>query len=151
MALIRNNFPSLPTTFSRFFDDVFTRDVFDWGNSNFSQTNTTLPAVNIVENNNEFLVEMAAPGMDKKDFRIELENEMLKISSEKEMNNEVKDDERYTRREFSYQSFTRSFHLPKTVVDESKIQARYEDGVLRIMIPKKEEAKVLPPRKIEVK
>ncbi|MCB0629010.1 MAG: Hsp20 family protein [Saprospiraceae bacterium] len=151
MALIRNNFPSLPTTFSRFFDDVFTRDVFDWGNGNFSQTNTTLPAVNIVENNNEFLVEMAAPGMNKKDFRIELENEMLKISSEKEMKNEVKDDERYTRREFSYQAFTRSFHLPKTVVDEAKIQARYEDGVLRIMIPKKEEAKVLPPRKIEVK
>jgi HSP20 family protein len=152
MARIRNNFPSLPTTFSRFFDDVFTRDVFDWGNNNFSQTNTTLPAVNIVENKDEFLVEMAAPGMDKKDFRIELENDMLKISSEKEMKNEVqKEDERYTRREFSYQSFTRTFHLPKTVVDESKINAKYEDGVLRIMIPKREEAKTLPPRQIEVK
>lgn len=146
MALIKSNFPTLP----RLFDDFFTRDVFDWGNSNFSTTNTTLPAVNIVENNEAFLVEMAAPGMNKKDFTIELDNEMLKISSVKETKNEMKDDERYTRREFSYQSFQRTFHLPKTVVDESRIEAKYQDGVLRIMIPKREEAKALPPRQIKV-
>ncbi len=146
MTLIRSNFPTLP----RLFDDFFTKDVFDWGNSNFSNTNTTLPAVNIVENNDAFLVEMAAPGMNKKDFNIELENEVLKISSHKEMKNETKEDERYTRREFSYQSFQRTFHLPKSVVDASKIEAKYQDGVLRIMIPKKEEAKALPPRQIKV-
>lgn len=147
MTLIRSNFPTLP----RLFDDFFTKDLFDWGNSNFSNTNTTLPAVNIVENNDAFLVEMAAPGMNKKDFNIELENEVLKISSHKEMENETKEDERYTRREFSYQSFQRTFHLPKSVVDANKIEAKYEDGVLRIMIPKKEEAKALPPRQIKVK
>lgn len=146
MTLIKGNFPTLP----RLFDDFLTKDLFDWGNSNFSNTNTTLPAVNIVENNDAFLVEMAAPGMHKEDFTIELENEMLKISSYRENKNDTKEGERYTRREFSYQSFQRSFHLPKTVVDDSKIQAKYQDGVLRIMIPKKEEAKALPPRQIKV-
>jgi HSP20 family protein len=146
MTLIKSNFP----TFPRLFDDFFTKDLFDWGNSNFSNTNTTLPAVNIAENNEAFLVEMAAPGMRKEDFTIELENEVLKISSYKENNQDTKEGERYTRREFSYQSFQRTFHLPKTVVDDSKIQAKYQDGVLRIMIPKKEEAKALPPRQIKV-
>ncbi|PHN03552.1 Hsp20/alpha crystallin family protein [Flavilitoribacter nigricans] len=146
MTLIKSNFPTLP----RLFDDFFTRDVFDWGNSNFSNTNTTLPAVNIVENNEGFLVEMAAPGMKKEDFTIELENEVLKITSHRETEQENKEDERYTRREFSYQSFQRTFHLPKTVVDDSRIEAKYEDGLLRIMIPKREEAKVLPPRQIQV-
>jgi HSP20 family protein len=147
MSLIRSNFSTLP----RLFDDFLTKDIFDWGNGNFSNTNTTLPAVNIVENNDAFLVEMAAPGMNKKDFNIELENEVLKISSHRETKNETKEDERYTRREFSYQSFQRTFRLPKTVVDDSKIEAKYQDGVLRIMIPKKEEAKALPPRQIQVK
>lgn len=146
MTLIRSNFPTLP----RIFDDFLTRDVFDWGTNNYSITNTTLPAVNILENNDAFLVEMAAPGMNKKDFTIELDNEMLKISSEKEVKYEPKEDERYNRREFSYQAFQRTFHLPKTVVDESKIEAKYEDGVLRVMIPKREEAKALPPRQIKV-
>lgn len=147
MTLIRSNFPTLP----RLFDDFFTKDVFDWGNSNFSNTNTTLPAVNIVENNDAFLVEMAAPGMNKKDFSIELKNEVLKISSQRETRHQSNDEERYTRREFSYQSFQRTFHLPKSVVDDAKIEAKYQDGVLRILIPKKEEAKALPPRQIQVK
>jgi HSP20 family protein len=139
-------FPSFP----RLFDDFFTRDLADWSNGNFSSTNTTLPSVNILENNDGFLVEMAAPGMKKEDFRIELDNEYLKISSEKQSENEIKDGERYTRREFSYQSFERSFHLPKSVVDTGKINAKYENGLLRIMIPKREEAKALPPRQIAV-
>jgi HSP20 family protein len=62
----------------------------------------------------------------------------------------MKDNERYTRHEFSYQAFERSFHLPKTVVDESKIKAEYNNGILRVLIPKKEEAKALPPRTIVV-
>ncbi|HQU59034.1 MAG TPA: Hsp20/alpha crystallin family protein, partial [Saprospiraceae bacterium] len=113
-------------------------------------TDTTIPAVNIIESNDGFTVEMAAPGMNKKDFQIELENEILKISSQKEVKQEIKEDDRYTRREFSYQSFQRTFHLPKSVVDDSKIKAKYEDGVLRVMIPKREEAKKLPPRKIAI-
>lgn len=130
------------------FDDFFTRDLFDWGFKNHSTTNTTLPSVNIVESNDGFTVRMAAPGMRKKDFNIELDNEILTISSHREDSNKLKDDEHYSRMEFSYQSFRRSFHLPKSVVDDRKIVAKYEDGILNILIPKKEEAKTLPPRQI---
>lgn len=148
MTLIKKNsfLPTLP----QFFDDFFTRDVYDWGFQNNSTTNTTLPTVNIVENNDAFTVEMAAPGMEKKDFHIELNNEILTISSQREDKNEMREGDRYTRREFSYQSFVRSFHLPKSVVDESKIVAKYENGMLRVSIPKKEEAKTLPPRRIAI-
>ncbi len=139
-------FPTLP----RLFDDFFTRDLNDWSNNHFSSTNTTLPSVNIRESNDGFLVEMAAPGMKKGDFKIELDNEYLKISSEKQTEQETNDTQRYTRREFSYQSFVRSFHLPKSVVDTNKINARYENGILQVLIPKREEAKALPPRQIQV-
>jgi len=149
MTLIKKNasiLPSVPT----FFDDFFTKDLFDWAFSNSSSTGTTVPAVNIVETNDNFVVEMAAPGMNKKDFQIELDNEILTISSEKKTENDLKEGDRFTRREFSYQSFRRSFHLPKSVVDDSKIKAKYENGVLRVVIWKKEEAKALPPRKIAI-
>jgi HSP20 family protein len=149
MTLTKSNLPVLPT-FPRLFDDFFTRDIFDWGSRNFSLTNTTIPAVNILETSDGFKVEMAAPGMDKKDFQIELNNELLTISSKREWQEEVQEGQNYTRREFSYQSFQRSFHLPKSVVDESKIKAVYENGVLRVLIPKKEEAKTLPPRTIDI-
>jgi len=149
MTLTKIDAPIAPR-FPRLFDDFLTRDLFDWGFKNNSITNTTIPAVNIVENNEGFTVEMAAPGMSKQDFSVELNNELLTISSQKETQNELQSDERYTRREFSYQSFQRSFHLPKSVVDESKIKAKYEDGVLRVLIPKKEEAKALPPRTINI-
>jgi HSP20 family protein len=148
MTLIRSN-SFLPTVPS-FFDDFFTRDLFDWGTKNNSLTNTTLPSVNIIENNDAFMVEMAAPGMEKKDFAIELENDMLTISSVKEMENELKEGDHYTRKEFSYQSFKRTFHLPKSVVEISKINAKYDNGILSVLIPKKEEAKALPPRKIKI-
>ncbi len=83
MTLTKSSLPVLPT-FPRLFDDFFTKDFFDWGARHFSLTNTTVPAVNIVESNDSFSVEMAAPGMDKKDFQIELNNEILTISSKKE-------------------------------------------------------------------
>lgn len=143
------NLPIL-STLPRFFDDFFTRDFFDGSMRNFSLTNTTIPAVNIVETHESFVVEMAAPGMEKQDFQVELNNEILTISSKKEVYNELKENERYSRREFSYQSFQRSFHLPKSVVDESKIKATYQEGILRVLIPKKEEAKTLPPRLIAI-
>lgn len=132
-----------------FFD--LTRDWLDWNNSNFSTTSSSIPAVNIRETNDSFEVEMAAPGMTKKDFRIELDNNLLTISSEKKQENEHKEGDRYTKREFCYQSFQRSFSLPKEVVDGEKIQAKYEDGVLRLSIPKKEEAKPRPPKQIEIR
>lgn len=150
MKLMRSN-SSRQSNLPQWFDDFFTRDLFDWGLQNYSSVNTTLPAVNVRETNDEFYVEMAAPGMKKDDFHIELDNEMLTISSESRHENEEKDGERITRREFSYQSFKRTFHLPKSVVDDDKINAKYENGILRVVIPKREEAKAKAPRKIAVK
>ncbi len=137
-----NNHPSV---FDRFFDN----DMLDWNNRHFSDTNTTLPSVNIKENTDEYIVEVAAPGFEKKDFNIEVENDTLIISSEKKINNEEKEDERVTKREFSYQSFTRSFALP-VLVEREKIKAKYDNGILNILIPKKEEAKPKPPKRIEI-
>jgi HSP20 family protein len=143
----RNFFPS----FSRFWDDddLFNRNMSNWGLSNYSDT--TLPAVNIRETKDSYEVEMAAPGMKKEDFKIELDRNILTISSEKsEEHEEQGEEEKYSRKEFSYQSFQRSFNLPKEVVDEDKIEARYREGVLHLTIPKREEAKQKPPRKIEI-
>ena len=149
MSIVKRNgeyFPTIPGLFN----DVFSRDLWNWGLSNNSTTNTSIPAVNIKETNDAFEVEMAAPGMKKEDFRIELDNNMLLISSEKE--NQLEGDEAsgYTRKEFSYQSFQRSFQLPKEVVDAEKIEARYENGLLHLVIPKKEEARQRPPRMIKI-
>lgn len=132
------------------FDDFLSKDLWNWGLANHSGTNTTLPAVNIRETAENFVVEMAAPGMKKEDFRIELEGTELRISSERRGENELKGGERYIRREFSYQSFYRSFTLSKEVVDVDHINAKYENGVLHLLIPKKEEVKQKPPRMIEI-
>lgn len=130
-------------------DDFFNKDVFNWG-SNFTNTGNSMPAVNIKETPENFVVEMAAPGMSKKDFKIELDGFALTISSEKQEEHEDKDGESYNRKEFSYQSFYRTFHLPKEVVDADKIQAKYENGLLRLEIPKREEAKQKPARLIDI-
>lgn len=132
------------------FDDFFNRDIFNWGLSNFSNTNTTIPGVNIKETPENFEVEVAAPGMSKKDFKIELDGNSLTISSEKSNTQEQREDEKYTRREFSYQSFYRTFNLPKEVVDLDNIEAKYENGLLHLLIPKKEEAKQKPPKLIQI-
>jgi HSP20 family protein len=149
MTLLKRN-GSLLNPMPMLFDDFINRDLFNWGNLNFSDTNTTIPAVNIKETAEHYEVEVAAPGMTKKDFKVELDGNTLSISSEKSNQNGVKDDGRYFRREFSYQSFQRSFTLQKDVVDIDKIEARYENGLLQLLIPKKEEAKVKPPRLIEI-
>jgi HSP20 family protein len=88
--------------------------------------------------------------MTKKDFKIELDGNFLTITSEKNMEQEQKEGERYTRKEFSYQSFQRTFNLPKQVVDEDKIEAKYENGILYLVIPKKEQAKEKPARVIQI-
>lgn len=148
MSVIKRNGNSLPA-FPSLFDDFFSREFFNWGNSNFSSTSTTVPAVNIKESAEEFKVEVAAPGMDKKDFVITLDGNQLTISSAKQ-SEETKKEEIYTRREFSYQSFTRTFQLPKDVVDSEKIMATYENGLLNLTIPKKEEAKQKGPKQIAI-
>ena len=137
--------PSLPSLI----DNLFSRDMMDWSNFNFSPTNTTLPAVNIRETKDDFLIEVAAPGLDKKDFRVNLESNQLVISSEH--NEEKKSDEdNYTRREFSYQSFQRSFTVDERQVEGDKISAKYNDGILCITLPKREEVKPKPPREIKI-
>ena len=108
-----------------------------------------MPSVNIREAADKFEVEVAAPGMDKKDFKITLDGNLLTISSSKQQSSEETDD-RYTRKEFSYQSFQRSFELPRDVVDQDKINARYENGLLHLSIPKKEGAKQKEPKMIEI-
>ena len=145
---IRNGslFNSLPLLF----DDFLNRDLFTMGNSSFSDTNTTVPAVNIKETPDRYEVEVAAPGMQKEDFKVELDGNVLTISSEKSNQSQEREDERFYRREFSYQSFQRTFNLKKEVVDSDKIEARYEHGVLQLMIPKKEEARHKPPRLIQI-
>ncbi|MGA0558507.1 Hsp20/alpha crystallin family protein [Larkinella sp. VNQ87] len=148
MSLIKRN-GNLHPAFPALFDDFFGRDLFNWNNSNFSSTQTTIPSVNIRETTEAFEVEMAAPGMEKQDFRIELTGNQLTISSVKQ-HNEEKQTGNYTRREFSYQSFQRNFELPKDVVDADGIQARYENGLLHLTIPKKEEARQKAPRRIEI-
>ncbi len=136
-----NSFPSL---FDRFFDD----DMMDWSNSNYSTTNTTLPRVNIKETKDDYVIEVAAPGMKKDDFKINYDNGKLSISSEVESKSNP--DVRYTRHEFSYQSFKRTFDVPRELVDAEKISAKYEDGILCMTLPKREEIKPKPAKQISI-
>jgi HSP20 family protein len=149
-SLVKSNgslFPSIPSLF----DDFLMRDWFDWSLGNWRMAGSTLPAVNIIETNDDFRIEVAAPGMKREDFKVELDNNTLVISSEREEKSEEKDQHgNYTRREFSYQSFQRSFALPENMVDGEKISAKYKDGILYITVPKREEAKLKPARQIAV-
>lgn len=147
MSIMKRNdmFPDMP-----FFNDFFSRDLWNWGLKNNSTTNTTIPAVNIRETAESFDVEVAAPGMKKEDFKVELDGNLLTIRSERQNRQEKKDGEKYSRQEFSYQSFQRSFDLPTNVVDAEHIEAKYENGLLHLVIPKREEAKQRPPRMIEI-
>lgn len=150
MNLIKRNGNSM-NQWPLLFDDFFNRDFSNWGLSNYSDTNTTVPGVNIKETKDNFDVEVAAPGMNKKDFKIQLDGNLLTICSEKtDRKEENNEDEKYSRKEFSYQSFERSFMLPKDVVDADKIEAKYENGLLHLVIPKKEEAKQKPPKQIQI-
>ena len=149
MTLIKRN-PNTPA-FVNLFDDFFAKDMFNWNDKNFAEFGNTLPSVNVKENNQNFDIELAVPGMKKDDFKISLDRNILTISSETKTEHEQKDENgKYTRREFNYSSFSRSFTLPSQMVDAEKIEANYTDGILKIMIPKKvkEEASV---KTIEIK
>lgn len=149
MTLIKRN-ENYPT-WSNFFNEFLNHDWADWTHNNFSDPNTTLPSVNIKETEDLFEVEMAVPGMTKDDFKVELNNNFLTISAEKKSETEEKGKkgERYTRKEFSYRSFSRSFTLPD-VVESDKIEAKYDNGILSLQIPKREEAKPKPVKRIEI-
>lgn len=146
------SFSSLPSLIDQVFnDDPF----FNWS-SNLRRAftpdmlGTALPAVNIRETGEEFIIEVAAPGMNKRDFKIECNNQLLQISykrtGEKKEGSEGSD---YLRMEYNFESFNRSFQLPETVNTE-KVDAKYEDGILRVNIAKKEEARKKPVREISI-
>ncbi|MBP6588251.1 MAG: Hsp20/alpha crystallin family protein [Flavobacterium sp.] len=121
-----------------FFDDFITKDLFDWTDKNFASLGSNLPSVNLKETDTNIEIELAAPGMKKEDFKVEIENDMLMISSEKEEEKEeVGKKDNYIRKEFNYQSFCRTFSLPETA-NENKIEANYKDGILHVVIEKKE-------------
>jgi HSP20 family protein len=154
MRTNRNLIPSIPSLLN----DFFTDDWLDSSLANWRTSGASLPAVNVRETNNDFHIEVAAPGMKRDDFKVELDNNVLTISShheetrEQEGQNDGKNnnDGTYSRREFSYQSFQRSFSLPEAKVEGDKIAARYVDGILHITVPKREEAKVKPAKQIKV-
>ena len=137
-------FPNLFSDFFKPWSEWFDSDGF------FNGRTMNVPAVNIAENKNDYTVSLAAPGMKKEDFKIEVDGSMLTISSEKE-ESAAENEARYTRKEYSYSSFSRSFTLPEHVNKDS-ITAGYNDGVLSLTLPKKEEVKKISgSRQIAVK
>jgi HSP20 family protein len=126
-----------------YWDDFFNDRVFS-GMSRFNRT----PSVNIVEDEKEFRIEMAVPGMTRDSFKIDLENDILTISSEKREEKEEKD-HRYMRREFGFGTFNRSFRVPETI-DQDRIGARHHEGILVISLPKQEEVIQKAARQIEI-
>lgn len=146
MNLIKRNEDQwLPSVF----DDLFKNDWLG-GTSQMGNIGTRIPAVNIEETEENFMVNVAAPGKSKEQFNIELDNNVLTISAEESNERETNNaDKKFTRKEFSYSNFRRSFSLPETVANE-KISAIYKDGVLEINLPKKEEAKQQAKRLIEI-
>ena len=140
MSIVKRNNLLFPSLMNEFFRP-------DWFGG-METLNTTLPAVNIKENEKDFELELAIPGFKKEDFNIEVDENILTISSEVTSENESKESN-YTKREFSYTSFKRAFTLPETV-DEDNINANYESGILRLTLPKRKEALPKPKRLIEI-
>ncbi|HIX53850.1 MAG TPA: Hsp20/alpha crystallin family protein [Candidatus Sphingobacterium stercoripullorum] len=132
-------FPIVNSVFDNFFNDSFLSD----------KLVSRVPAVNIAENDESYTIEMAAPGLEKNDFQINVDKEGLTISAEKEIEKNVAENKFYNKKEYSYNSFSRSFSLPDAV-DHSKIDAIYENGVLKLTIGKKEES-IISKRLIEVR
>jgi HSP20 family protein len=130
--------PSFFTDFDRMFDEFLKGEA----------TPRNQPAANVIETGDGFHLQLATPGLGKEDLNLKVEKEILSIFAE--IKNEAVEGEKVRRREFNYSTFKRSFHLPETV-DASRITASYEQGILNVFIPKKEEAKELPPRNIEIK
>ena len=138
--LMKRHSNYLPTLVSDFWgEDLFPSSEQDW---------SLTPAVNIIEGTQDFKVEVAAPGLHKEDFKVHVEKNILEISSEKK-DEQVTEDKKYLRKEFSYSEFRRTFSLPSSV-DVEKIKAEHKNGVLTVEIPKRDEAKVNPRKQIAV-
>ena len=139
-------FPEFPSLF----DDVFTRDLFGMPSRRLLNTNT-IPSVNVKETDDAYELEMAVPGMEKKDFKIELQHGRLVISAQRESSNEEKNEKnQFSRKEFSYESFSRSFSIPENMVDTEAIKANYQNGILNIVVPKKEKSSLDTIKEIKI-
>lgn len=133
MSLVKNNNQKFPSLFSELLDyDKF------FGNDFFKGFENNFPAANVIEGDKSYKIELAIPGFKKEDIKVNVENEVLTISAETKSEKDDKN-EKYTRKEFSYNSFSRSFQLPKSANSE-KVDAKYEDGLLKLEVAKKEEA-----------
>jgi len=141
----RRPVPTFVNVLDSFFNDDFLKKV----DEGLTVWNGTQPAVNVIEDADAFHVQVAAPGYEKADFQVKVDDNVLTISTEQKEENETKEEVNFKRREFKYTSFERTFNLPDTV-DSTKIEASYNNGILNISIPKKEEAKPLPARTIEI-
>jgi HSP20 family protein len=141
MNLIRKQPPFFPSLIDDFINT-------DW-NLKVPSFSSTVPAVNIKELDSQFEIELAVPGMNKDDFEIEVEDGVLSISSTQE-EEQVNEKGKFTRREFSYSSFRRSFSLPDSV-DPTKIDATYKEGVLLVLLPKHKEAQPQPKKLIKIR
>ena len=124
-----------PSNLGEFLDDLFNTSIGDIVGTDFVMSR---PSVNIKESETDYLIEVAAPGLNKEDFNIVMEKDQLKISVEKEDAKEESEDGKYKRREFNYSNFKRRFTVPESV-DVNRIKAKYENGVLKVMLSKKEE------------
>lgn len=140
MNLIRKQAPFFPSLIDDFINQ-------DWNLK--TPSSTTLPAVNIKDLEAQFEIELAVPGIKKSDFEIEVEDGLLSISSSLE-EEQVTEKGKFTRREFSYNSFKRTFTIPDSV-DPSNIEAQYSDGVLQLRLPKRKEALPQPKKLIKIR
>lgn len=147
LVLRRNN--AWTSDVPSLFNNLFGNRYLSWENDNFY--NSTKPDVNIKENEKDYQIELAAPGIKKSDFKIEVNKNVLTISVETESQKEEnKREDNYYSKEFSYRNFSRSFNLGENLVKEDKIKAKYEDGILLVTLPKNEEAKVDTTRMIQI-
>lgn len=133
-----------------FYDDFLTKNPLTSKTNSALAKASTFPAANVIPTPDSFRIEMAIPGLQKQDFTIQLDNEMLCVSAAQQENNALEEGSQYVQQEFQHLAFERRFRLSKTLIVPNEISATYTDGILRITIPKKEEAKELPPRQIEV-
>ena len=146
MNLIRYN-PFNNRSLNQFVDDFFNSNLADFiGRDN----DWNVPSVNVIENQDSYRIEVAAPGLEKEDFEVKVDNGLLHISARREYTDEVKEEGKYLRREFNFTSFSRSFQLPEGAKAED-IKAAYENGVLNVILPKKEEVEITDAHVIEIK
>ncbi|GJM61805.1 Hsp20/alpha crystallin family protein [Persicobacter diffluens] len=143
MTLVKSNQTAFPSIFGNWMDDFFQNDFF----GRFPANTQQMPQVNIKETDEAYHLEFAAPGLDKEDFNLKLENGLLTVHAEKEEKQE--ENEKVHRKEYSYHSFTRTFRLDPNVLAE-EVQANYVDGILKIMLPKKNKGENPEAKRIEI-